>query len=125
MVVDTLYFDADTLARRVLGEAVPVTDEVSAAMRIWRVPSVRRWAESIRAEFEGSIRPVSRLEEMPYLSRLVEFRRSWRFWLGEEHPGVSIPWRRYEVDAWTGDVRVWDPRTDTWQAVPVRLRQAG
>ncbi len=126
-MTDTLDVDriSPALLTREGRVSLPVADEIEAAMRMWRLPMVRQWALAVRREARGEYRPVARIEALPCLSAVLEFRRSWRFWLGEEHPGLTVAWRRIEVDAWTGEVRVWDPRADLWHPVRSWFQAAG
>ncbi len=84
-----------------------------AVQLLWRLPEISEWSRRVERRPFGRAMPVCTAEHTPY-GPPVQGRRVWVFFFGESDKNRVVLWNRFEVDAATGAVRVWNAATDSY-----------
>ena len=87
-----------------------------AMQLIWKLPEVAVWSQRVESKSGGKVLPVCKAEHTPG-DAAVGGRAVWVFYFGESHKTHLVLWNRFEVDAHTGDIRVWNPLRDSYETL--------
>jgi len=73
------------------------------------LPEIQAWSRRIKADSGGRIIPVCQAESGPKENAAEGRGRVWVFYFGQSDKQRTVLWNRFQVDAATGEVGVWDP----------------
>lgn len=91
----------------------PLLTQPQAEQIVMKIPEVAAWAKAVKRTSRGRAIPVSKAEHTP-TGPPVDGRRVWILFFGESQGRHPMLWNRFEVDAVTGQVRVWQAATDSY-----------
>ncbi|KPK81966.1 MAG: hypothetical protein AMJ81_10220 [Phycisphaerae bacterium SM23_33] len=91
----------------------PLLTQPQAEQVVMEVPEVAAWARAVKARSRGRVIPVCKAEHTPS-DPPIEGRRVWILCFSELDDRQTVLWNRFEVDAVTGQVRVWQPASDSY-----------
>lgn len=73
------------------------------------LPEVIAWAKSVKSKSHGRVVPVCDAERTPSDFKADGKKPAWQFKLEMAYPDRAVLWQRFQVDAKSGDVSIWDP----------------
>ncbi|MDY7010763.1 MAG: hypothetical protein SVV80_08435 [Planctomycetota bacterium] len=87
----------------------PLLTRDQARKILWDLPEVAKWSDEVRDASGGKVIPVCKVERTPSDFESAGEKPAWIFKFDQSHKDRTILWQRFQVDAVSGDVSVWDP----------------
>ena len=81
-----------------------------ARQLLWTLPEVTAWSNRVRRESRGKYMPIYNVERTPDDCRKAGDKRLvWIFCLEKQSSKEKVLWNRFQVDAASREIGVWDP----------------
>ena len=87
----------------------PLLTRDQARKILWDLPEVVKWSNDVRDASGGKAVPVCKVERTPSDCEADGEKPAWIFKFDESHKDRTELWQRFQVDAVSGDVKIWNP----------------
>ena len=87
----------------------PLLTRQEAERILDKTPEVIKWSDDVRRKYGGKVVPVCDVDRTPTDCEADGEKPAWIFKFYQSHKDRTILWQRFQVDAVSGDVTIWNP----------------